>query len=132
MVRQACACFSQVFQPAVYSGHVAQSIRAMFAVEHSMLLNVFSGVIKMARGQIQSGAFYYHLEKVIRVSISVMLAALFYEKLRPNVGNEFHFAEFCGAIFRTKCRASDVFLEMNFMHCKGVAQLCLPWFVSAM
>lgn len=32
MVRQARACFSQVFRLAVYSGHVAQSIRAMFAV----------------------------------------------------------------------------------------------------
>lgn len=78
MVRQARACFSQMFQlAAVYSGHVAQSIRAMFAVRHSTFSNEFSRmgrggrVIKVAREQMQGDAFYYHLEKVIRVSISV-------------------------------------------------------------
>lgn len=77
MVRQARACFSQVFRLAVYSGHVAQSIRAMFAAGHSMYSRIyFQGVIKVARGQIQSGAFYYHLEKVIRVSVSVTLAVV--------------------------------------------------------
>jgi len=35
MIRQARGCFSQVFRLAVYSGHVAQSIRAMFAMGRS-------------------------------------------------------------------------------------------------
>lgn len=78
--------FSQVFRLAVYSGHVAQCIRAMFAVRHSTLSNVFSGGDKSGtRANTECGAFYYHFEKVIRVSMSVTLAALFYEKLRPNV-----------------------------------------------
>lgn len=58
MVRQARACFSQVFRLAVYSGHVAQSIRAMFAVGHFTFSNVFSGVIKVARGQLHRAALF--------------------------------------------------------------------------
>lgn len=42
MVHQACACFSRIFRLAVYSGHVVQSIRAMFAAAFYVLECIFT------------------------------------------------------------------------------------------